>query len=51
MGLSADRVDRMEVYSCPLTYAHGSYVMSANRTITTLESTVVVLRTADGVSG
>jgi L-alanine-DL-glutamate epimerase-like enolase superfamily enzyme len=51
MGLSADRVDRMEVYSCPLTYAHGAYVMSANRTITTLESTVVVLRTADGVSG
>jgi L-alanine-DL-glutamate epimerase-like enolase superfamily enzyme len=51
MGLSADRVDRMEVYSCPLTYAHGSYVMSANRTITTLESTIVVLRTADGVSG
>jgi L-alanine-DL-glutamate epimerase-like enolase superfamily enzyme len=41
----------MEVYSCPLTYAHGTYVMSANRTITTLESTVVVLRTADGVSG
>ena len=51
MGLPADRVDRMEVYSCPLTYAHGTYVMSANRTITTLESTVVVLRTADGVSG
>ena len=51
MGLSADRVDRMEVYNCPLTYAHGTYVMSANRTITTLESTVVVLRTAEGVSG
>ena len=51
MGLPADRVDRMEVYRCPLTYAHGIYVMSANRTITTLESTVVVLRTADGVSG
>jgi len=51
MGLPADRVDRMEVYSCPLTYAHGTYVMSANRTITTLESTVVVLRTTDGVSG
>ena len=51
MVLPADRVDRMEVYNCPLTYAHGTYVMSANRTITTLESTVVVLRTADGVSG
>ena len=51
MGLSADRVERMEVYNCPLTYAHGTYVMSANRTITTLESTVVVLRSADCVSG
>ena len=51
MGLPADTIHRMEVYRCPLTYAHGTYVMSANRTVTTLDSTVVVLRTGDGVAG
>lgn len=51
MGLPEDRIDRMEVYRYRLTYAHGRYVMSADRVVTTLESTVVVLRTRDGTSG
>jgi cis-L-3-hydroxyproline dehydratase len=45
------RIVRMEVYGYRLTYAHGEYVMSGNRVITGLDSTVVVLRTAEGLSG
>lgn len=45
------RIEQMSVYRHLLTYAHGKYVMSAERTITDLESTVVVLRASDGTSG
>ena len=44
-------IDRMDVYRYKLSYVHGDYTMSNNRTISALESTVVVLRTADGTSG
>ncbi|MGH9105060.1 MAG: mandelate racemase/muconate lactonizing enzyme family protein [Acidimicrobiales bacterium] len=45
------RIERMAVYAYTLTYAHGTYVMSGDRTVTTLESTVVALRAADGTTG
>ena len=45
------RIERVEVYNFPLTYAHGTYIMSGDRAITTLESTVVVLRAKGGLTG
>ena len=45
------RVERVEVYGYTLSYAHGTYVMSLGRSVTTLESTVVVLRTGNGAAG
>jgi L-alanine-DL-glutamate epimerase-like enolase superfamily enzyme len=45
------RIERVEVYSYALSYAHGTYVMSGDRSVSTLESTVAVLRTSDGTSG
>lgn len=44
-------IQQVEIYSYELTYAHGTYVMSGGRVITTLQSTVVVLRSASGASG
>lgn len=45
-------IERMEIYSYRLSYAHGAYVMSEGRTVTSLVSTVVMLRTADeAISG
>jgi cis-L-3-hydroxyproline dehydratase len=51
LGLRGARIERMGIYSYRLSYAHGTYVMSGDRTITTLDSTVVVLRTREGTSG
>jgi L-alanine-DL-glutamate epimerase-like enolase superfamily enzyme len=51
MEQNGGRIERVEVYNFPLTYAHGTYMMSGNRAITTLESTVVVLRAKDGLAG
>ncbi len=45
------RIQRIDVFSYDLTYAHGDYVMSAGRTIRTLLSTVVRVTTESGVEG
>ncbi len=45
------KIERIDVYSYDLTYAHGDYVMSAGRTIRTLLSTVVRVTTSSGVEG
>ncbi len=45
------RIQRIDVYSYDLTYAHGDYVMSGGRTIRTLRSTVVRVTTESGVEG
>jgi L-alanine-DL-glutamate epimerase-like enolase superfamily enzyme len=45
------RIERVEVYRYRLSYAEGRYVMSLGREVTSLESTVVVLRTGEGASG
>lgn len=42
---------RVEVYGYVLTYAHGDYVMSQGRIVNQLDSTVVRVITADGISG
>ena len=45
------RIARVTISGYDLRYAHGEYVMSGGRTITSLESTIVKLETADGLSG
>ena len=45
------KIQRIEVFTYDLTYAHGDYVMSGGRTIRTLLSTVVRLTTSSGVEG
>ncbi|MBW4077513.1 MAG: mandelate racemase/muconate lactonizing enzyme family protein [Acidobacteria bacterium] len=45
------RIERIDVFSHELTYAHGDYVMSGGRTIRTLLSTVVRVTTESGVEG
>ncbi len=45
------RIVRVEVFGYDLSYAHGRYVMSKGREVTTLPSTVVVLTTASGARG
>ncbi len=45
------RIVRVEVFGYDLTYAHGRYVMSRGRVVTTLPSTVVALTTASGARG
>ena len=45
------KIQRIDVYSYDLTYAHGDYVMSGGRTIRSLLSTVVRVTTASGVEG
>ena len=45
------KIQRIEVFSYELTYAHGDYVMSHGRTIRTLTSTVVRVTTDSGIEG
>ncbi len=42
---------RVDVFGYDLSYVHGRYVMSGNRVIETLPTTVVRVTTADGVEG
>jgi len=44
-------ISRVDVFGYDLSYVHGRYVMSGNRVIETLPSTVVRVTTADGVEG
>jgi L-alanine-DL-glutamate epimerase-like enolase superfamily enzyme len=45
------RIARVTTFGYDLHYAHGEYVMSGGRTITSLESTIVKLETDDGLTG
>jgi len=45
------KIARVSVLGYDLRYAHGAYVMSGGRTITSLPSTVVGVETADGLTG
>ncbi len=45
------RIARVEVFGYDLTYVHGRYVMSGDRVIETLPSTVVRVTTDDGLEG
>ncbi len=45
------KIARVDVFGYDLSYVHGRYVMSGNRVIETLASTVVRLTTEDGVEG
>ncbi len=45
------RIASVEVYGYELTYRHGSYVMSGGREVAALQSTVVRVRTDDGLDG
>jgi len=40
-------IDSIEIFSYQLSYSHGTYVMSGERVVNQLESTVVVLRSGD----
>ncbi len=45
------RIARIDVFGFPLTYVHGTYVMSHGREITSLDSTIVRVTTEDGTEG
>ncbi|HEY6888009.1 MAG TPA: mandelate racemase/muconate lactonizing enzyme family protein [Solirubrobacter sp.] len=45
------KIARVTTFGYDLHYAHGEYVMSGGRTITSLPSTIVKLETDDGLSG
>lgn len=45
------RIDRVQVFHFPLTYVHGTYVMSGGRNIDELASTIVAVTTSDGLTG
>jgi L-alanine-DL-glutamate epimerase-like enolase superfamily enzyme len=45
------RISRIDVHGYELRYAHGTYVMSGGRTITSLPSTVVRIDTDSGLTG
>jgi L-alanine-DL-glutamate epimerase-like enolase superfamily enzyme len=45
------RIDRIDLHAYDLSYAHGRYVMSGGRVITTLSSTVAAVTTEDGRVG
>jgi L-alanine-DL-glutamate epimerase-like enolase superfamily enzyme len=45
------KIARVTIFGYDLHYAHGEYVMSGGRTITSLPSTIVKLETDDGLSG
>lgn len=49
--MSGAAVARVLVYDYELSYVHGRYVMSGDRVVTTLSSTVVEVVTESGVSG
>ena len=49
--MTAARIRRLDLYGYDLSYVHGRYVMSGNRVIETLPSTVVRITTDDGVEG
>jgi L-alanine-DL-glutamate epimerase-like enolase superfamily enzyme len=51
MADSATVIDRVSVFGYDLTYAHGDYVMSADRVVNVLPSTVVRVTTRGGVEG
>jgi L-alanine-DL-glutamate epimerase-like enolase superfamily enzyme len=51
MGESATVIDRIDIHGYDLTYAHGDYVMSSGRVVNVLPSTVVRIRTRDGLEG
>jgi cis-L-3-hydroxyproline dehydratase len=45
------KIKRVEVYHFELTYVHGTYVMSGNRKITSLPSTLVCVTADNGLRG
>lgn len=45
------KIQRVDVYHFELTYAHGTYVMSAGREITSLPSTLVRVMADNGLEG
>jgi cis-L-3-hydroxyproline dehydratase len=51
VSLPDTAIQRLDVFTYDLTYRHGSYVMSKNRVITTLTSTVVRIETSGGLVG
>jgi hypothetical protein len=50
-GGSGSRLARIDLYSYDLTYVGEKYVMSGERIVTTLSSTVAKLTTVDGTIG
>ena len=45
------KIERVDVYHLDLTYVHGTYVMSGNREITSLASTLVCITAESGLQG
>ena len=45
------KIDQIEVYGYDLSYRYGNYVMSGNQVVTSLPSTVVRIRTNQGLEG
>ncbi|MFI6551300.1 mandelate racemase/muconate lactonizing enzyme family protein [Streptomyces prunicolor] len=45
------RIERVEVYGYDVNYAHGTYIMSGDRRITSLPSTIVRVITTAGAEG
>lgn len=45
------KITAVEIYGYSLTYAHGQYMMSGGRSASTQDSTLVRLRTDEGVDG
>jgi len=45
------KIARIDVFGYDLTYRHGSYVMSGGRSIDVLPSTIVRVRTDEGIDG
>jgi cis-L-3-hydroxyproline dehydratase len=48
---SSTSIDRVEIYGYDVSYVHGTYVMSGDRRITSLPSTIVRVVTGGGVDG
>ncbi len=51
LGVNGSRVTEVRVYRYNLTYAHGTYVMSQGREVSTLPSVVVAVTAGDGLTG
>jgi L-alanine-DL-glutamate epimerase-like enolase superfamily enzyme len=45
------KIDQIEVYGYDLTYRYGDYIMSGNQVITGIPSTVVRIKTDEGLEG